>query len=99
MRGVRFVRNSVHHQWSDALQLHQGAVVPPLRPPIVFFEWCWRAAGDLPKAGRKDKAGEAVYRELLECRPARHTLEAPVDTLSARNRAKPSSCSPYSMWL
>lgn len=25
MPGVRFVRNSVHHQWSDALQLRGGA--------------------------------------------------------------------------
>jgi hypothetical protein len=75
MRGVRFIRNSVHHDWSDALALHKGGVIPPLRPPIVFFEWCWRAADELPEPDRQDKGGETVYRELVEGKPARHTLD------------------------
>ena len=76
MRGVRFIRNSVHHDWSDALELHQGGVVPPLMPPVVFFEWCWRAADDLPEPDKEDRHGEKVYRELVEGAPARHTLDA-----------------------
>ncbi len=78
MRGVRFVRNSVHHDWSDALERDEGGMTFPLTFPAVFFEWRWRATGALPepRKQRKDDAGEAVYREMLEGRPARVTLEA-----------------------
>lgn len=44
--------------------------------PVVFFEWRWRPASELPEADRKDVNGEAVYRENLEGQPARLTLEA-----------------------
>jgi hypothetical protein len=76
MWGVRFIRNSVHHDWSDALELHKGGVVPPLTPPVVFFEWCWRAVDELPERDMKADDGEKVYREMVEGKPARHTLDA-----------------------
>lgn len=74
MPGVRFVRNSVHHQWSDALQLRGGA----------FPEWVWRTASELPpldkNLGAKARVvydeSKRVYREYMEGRPARAELEA-----------------------
>lgn len=78
MAGVRFLRNSVHHQWSDALVLDERGMTFPMTFPAVFFEWRWCAASDLPapEAGhRRDVSGEEVYQRLLEGRPARLTLE------------------------
>lgn len=77
LRGVRFVRNSVHHDWSDALELDdQNGSTFPMTFPVVFFEWRWRAADELPERDRKDTGGDAIYRERLEGQPARLTLEA-----------------------
>ncbi|HEV7566095.1 MAG TPA: hypothetical protein VGO31_09085 [Microbacteriaceae bacterium] len=78
MRGVRFVRNSVHHQWSDALVLDETGLSFPITFPAVFMEWRWRAAGELPEPepGRpRDDAGREVYQQMLEGQPARVTLE------------------------
>ncbi len=78
MEGVRFVRNSVHHQWSDALVLDERGMTFPMTFPAVFFEWRWCSARDLPEpepGRRRDEAGEEVYRQLLEGQPARLTLE------------------------
>jgi hypothetical protein len=75
MRGVRFVRNSVHHDWSDALDLDESGRTYPKTYPVVFYEWRWRAADELPEPDKEDKAGAKVYRDLVEGEPARHTLE------------------------
>lgn len=75
--GVRYARNGIHHQWSDALRIKQGAQFP-IRFPAAFFEWVWCSASELPapEAGRrKDEKGEAAYIAQLEARPARHALE------------------------
>jgi hypothetical protein len=75
--GVRFARNSIHHQWSDALRIDQGARFP-IRFPTAFCEWVWRPASELPPPaeGRKrDEKDEAVYRAQLEGYAVRHTLE------------------------
>lgn len=74
MPGVRFVRNSVHHQWSDALQLRGGA----------FPEWAWRTADELPPLDIKLSAkrqliydeNKRTYRDHMEGRPARVALDA-----------------------
>jgi hypothetical protein len=74
MPGVRFVRNSVHHQWSDALELRATA----------FPEWTWRAADELPPIDKKLRGKSRliydekrrVYREHMEERPARTALDA-----------------------
>jgi hypothetical protein len=76
LRGVRFVRNSVHHDWSDALALDERGRAYPKTFPVVYFEWRWRAASELPERDRKDTDGEVIYRERLEHQPARLTLEA-----------------------
>jgi hypothetical protein len=83
MRAIRFVRNSVHHQWSDALSLHQGGISLPMRLPARFFAWRWRALSELParptRKSAKEKARqaeeEAEYREKLEGRHVDKTLQ------------------------
>jgi hypothetical protein len=73
---VRFVRNSVHHDWSDALELdEQNGRAYPKTFPVTYFEWRWRAANELPERDRKDTDGETIFRERLEDQPARLTLE------------------------
>jgi hypothetical protein len=76
LRGVRFVRNSIHHDWSDALELDErkGRTYPRTYP-VVFFEWRWRAAGELPELDRPDADGAATYCEHLQGQAARLTLE------------------------
>jgi hypothetical protein len=82
MRAVRFARNNVHHQWSDALELDERGLTPPITPPAVWFEWCWRPLSDLParpaeksEKGKKRQAEEeAEYSERLAGQPARLTL-------------------------
>lgn len=74
MSGVRWVRNSVHHQWSDALAVVDG-VGDPVRDPITSFQWAWRPAADLPEPEQPDRHDNlAAYTRVLEGRPARVTL-------------------------
>jgi hypothetical protein len=73
MRGVRWVRNGVQHQWSEALVVVEGRQYPK-RYPVVYHEWVWRRAGELPDLGRQDASGEATYGEHLQDRPAEVTL-------------------------
>jgi hypothetical protein len=83
MRAIRFVRNSVHHQWSDALSLHTGGISLPTSLPARFFTWRWRALNELParpaKKRAKEKARqgeeEAEYRGKLEGRDVDKTLK------------------------
>ena len=75
MQGVRFARNSVHHQWSDALELDDSGFQLPTTLPIGFFEWVWRKATQLPDLDRPDPRGEAIYLRDLEAKPARLTLD------------------------
>lgn len=71
MAGVRFARNRVHHQWADALILHDG--IPfPMPFPIPFFGWKWRPADQLPTG--KNTEGEDVYRERLQGEAAHVSL-------------------------
>jgi hypothetical protein len=48
LNGVRYARNLVHHHWADALFKDDGGARFPMRFPVVFFTWAWRAADDLP---------------------------------------------------
>ena len=84
MRGVQYARNSIHHQWSDALELHEGGLVPPVCPPVVFFEWCWRAANQLPlpEDRKEDKEGRAVYEKHLEHDLTRRTVHTLVNVFN-----------------
>jgi hypothetical protein len=70
LRAVRFARNSVHHQWADALQLDTSGAAWPVHWPMASFEWRWR--NRLP--GSRDRAGAQLYAEQLAGQPARLTL-------------------------
>jgi len=83
MRALRFVRNSVHHQWSDALSLQGGGIPLPTSLPARFFAWRWRALSELPARPAKKSAKEKIrqaeeeteYREKLEGRHVERTLQ------------------------
>ena len=66
LRGMRFARNRVHHQWAEALYVTEGAAYPRAYPR-VFFEWRWRM--DLPEAGC-GQTSTTAYR-FSEMRPLR----------------------------
>jgi len=84
MRGVQYARNSIHHQWSDALELDEGGFGFPVTFPMVFFEWRWRAASclPLPEDRKEDKHGRAVYEEHLERDLARTTVHTLVNVFN-----------------
>ena len=66
MAGVRYARNSVHHQWSDAMVLDEGPLRLPEALPAKFFEWVWRPADELAEPDKKPHPeSEQIYREQL----------------------------------
>ena len=69
VKGVRFARNRVHHQWADALWLSLGAQLPR-KLPFMLGEWRWRP--ELPP-GRNNEF-EAEYKHYVAGNPARVTL-------------------------
>ncbi len=83
LRGTRFARNRVAHQWWNALVVDYPGVTFPLSFPLVFFEHRWKRADDLPPRRRPDD-GEGEYRSHLQGKPARHTLAAIERYLLAR---------------
>jgi len=77
LRGLRFARHRVHHNWADALRLDRSGAAFPIQFPMTFFEWRWRPVRDLPP-GQRSK-DEIPYRNHLADRPARLTLLAVSD--------------------
>jgi hypothetical protein len=65
VRGVRFIRNRVHHQWADAVTVVEARHYYPPRES----EWVWVPAGDLPKAERADDRGRDGYERMMEGHP------------------------------
>lgn len=80
VRGVRFIRNRVHHQWADAVRIQEGGS----RYPPRAFEWIWVSADELPPPddgfGERGREG---YQRLLEGHPADFTLAILVETYDA----------------
>jgi hypothetical protein len=72
LRGLRFARNRVHHQWANALWLDQSGLSFPITFPMVFFEWRWRLAVELPEG--RASPDEQPYAQHLQGQPARVTL-------------------------
>lgn len=71
MAGVRLVRNSAHHDWSDVFELS-----PRRDPSSSRIVWTWGPADDLPPPREKPfPANEAVYRQQIEGRPVGWTLD------------------------
>jgi hypothetical protein len=89
LRGLRFARHRVHHQWADALVLKEG-VRFPIRFPMVFFEYEWRPLEELP-AGRPGDPDEVLYRMHLAAQPARATLGMAVGYLRGLPQADPTN--------
>lgn len=77
VKGIRFARNRVHHQWADALQLSEGGVEFPIVIPVVFHEWSWISADEIP-LGRNDNDNRGIdeYRSSLQGKAARLSLSA-----------------------
>jgi hypothetical protein len=69
IRGFRCARNSVHHDWSYALDVDPTKVIFLQR--IDLLSLCWRA--DL-RPDRPDAAAEAAYEEYLGGRVVGDTL-------------------------
>src|SRR5437870_4591481 len=69
VKGLRFARNRVHHQWAEALQMTSGASFP-LTFPMTCMEWRWRI--ELP-AGDSDQF-KGDYDQEVASHPARVTL-------------------------
>jgi hypothetical protein len=83
VRGIRFIRNRVHHQWADALRIAKGQS----RYPARGFDWVWASADELPPPkGRFDELGHAGYQRLLKGRPADFTLATLAETYEFMDR-------------
>jgi hypothetical protein len=77
LRGLRFVRNRVHHQWENAVAVSDTVLFPAVRqagrggsrinaPPVVSA-WAWLPAAKLPPPGDyADLDGEVAYVRRLE---------------------------------
>ncbi len=81
LEAVRWTRNTVHHDWVDALALAEGAAYPRTYPR-VYFEWCWRPAAELPVTDLQRPAGRAAYIDSLEGQTVRDTLDRLNEVLS-----------------
>jgi hypothetical protein len=69
--GFRYARNTVHHDWADALYVDYTGLIVPSPLPAPLFEWRWLR--ELPAT--RDK-GQAEYARHLAGEPVRFTLEA-----------------------
>jgi hypothetical protein len=78
LHAFKWIRNRVHHQWADAVYLDESAAEFPMRFPLSFFEWRWRASEQVPDADRRhpDHHGREDYDELMAGEPVRRTLRA-----------------------
>lgn len=69
MGGIRYVRNSGHHDWSDAGQISDAGFAFPMTFPLVSFEWVlWPPARDL---SRPQPEAASRLRAVLRGRDAR----------------------------
>lgn len=82
MKGVRYVRNRVHHDWALALVARDFPGPPTVtvggrgREGGLIFDWFWKPLDNLPRAERRDDEGKSAYVELLAAKQARAALEA-----------------------
>lgn len=87
-RGLRFVRNRVHHQWADAIRVEEYQVeswVGPIGISGMTFDWFWKPVENLPDAERTDTSGETAYVNDLADKPVRDALNA-VEAFLAHHR-------------
>jgi hypothetical protein len=77
LKGIRFARNVVHHQWADALQFEPGAELGVLMLDVSRLDtasrWVWRDEAQLPRS-RSGRHGQAEYIAALQGSEVRGTL-------------------------
>lgn len=75
VKGIRFARNRVHHQWADALRLSKGGFQSPIVFPMVSHEWAWVSADEIAP-GKDDNHDHGIdeYRSTLQGRLVRLSL-------------------------
>lgn len=75
LKGVRFVRNRVHHQWAEAFESRDVRSARKNRP-IRYVAWVWKRVEDLPEAPAKhrDVRIRPFYVRLLAGKPVEATL-------------------------
>ena len=71
--GLRWARNTVHHDWANALRLDTGGRRYPRHYPLRYFEWVWRDTAELPPNSRTK--GKNDYAKLMAGQPAEVTLQ------------------------
>jgi hypothetical protein len=86
LRGIRFARNRVHHDWALAITRQDwpgvpmvswgryGGVTRLIGPPPGFY-WTWKPLTDLPPPQRPDPKGEAAYVSRLAGSHVEPTLD------------------------
>jgi hypothetical protein len=75
LRGLRWARRHVHHQWVQALWMDMGTDLPftlPARVGVVS-EWRWRERLGRHRESKPD-ADRDAYVSQMAGRPARETL-------------------------
>jgi hypothetical protein len=74
LRGLRYARNRIHHQWYQALVMDLGGELPWILGQSklgVPSEWRWK-----PTLGGRADADKSAYLSHLAEKPARSTLAA-----------------------
>ena len=76
VRAIRLGRNRVHHQWADIFFYSRQGLMLPVQIPSPLFDYVWIEAKQLPPVAKKfeDREGKALYQQLLENQPVRHSL-------------------------
>jgi hypothetical protein len=87
LKGVRFARNVVHHQWADALQFSPGAELGVLMLDVSRLDqpsrWIWRREEELPPS-RHGRHGRQDYIDQLEGHEAEEALVVVLGELAAK---------------
>src|SRR5262249_21383556 len=74
LRGIRWARNRVAHQFNELLYIAGGATMP-LEIPPVFFEYKWKPSTLIPPPDKtRHNTGKADYDALLAGGPARFAV-------------------------
>jgi hypothetical protein len=88
VRALRYARRRIHHQWADALRVHEYSVtmaLPPIHATGTTFDWYWKAADNLPatlriyahqwkyREAQRSQAGQQIGRLIAGKQTEAHT--------------------------
>ena len=74
MRGVRFIRNSIHHDWSDALELAEGRAYPEEATRSCTSSGAGEQRTSYPSRISRTSTVRRFYRDMVEGKLVRDTL-------------------------